>query len=104
MNLATILERYGDGTVLAVGGAIIGGMFGFFAQRSRFCLRAAVIEFWHHTFGEKLSVWLLAFSTAVVTVQVLLLTGYLDISTARQISIRGSLSGALVVDCCLALA
>lgn len=96
MNLATILERYGDGTVLALGGAVIGTLFGFFAQRSRFCLRAAVIEFWHRTFGEKLSVWLLAFATAVVTVQVLLLTGALDISTARQIATRGSLSGAVV--------
>lgn len=96
MNLATILERYGDGVVLAVGGAVIGALFGFFAQRSRFCLRAAVIEFWHRTFGEKLSVWLLAFATAVVTVQVLLLTQSLDISTARQIAIRGSLSGALI--------
>jgi uncharacterized membrane protein YedE/YeeE len=96
VNLATILERYGDGTGLAAGGALIGGLFGFFAQRSRFCLRAAVIEFWHRTFGEKLSVWLLAFATAVVTVQVLLLTGALDISTARQISTRGSLSGAVV--------
>lgn len=96
MNLATILERYGDGTVLALGGAVIGALFGFFAQRSRFCLRAAVIEFWHRTFGEKLSVWLLAFSTAVVTVQALLLSHNLDLSTARQIASRGSLSGALV--------
>jgi uncharacterized membrane protein YedE/YeeE len=94
VNLATILERFGDGTVLAMGGAVIGTLFGFFAQRSRFCLRAAVIEFWHRTFGEKLSVWLLAFATAVVTVQVMLLTGALDISTARQIATRGSLSGA----------
>jgi uncharacterized membrane protein YedE/YeeE len=96
VNLAIILERCGDGLVLAIGGAVIGGLFGFFAQRSRFCLRAAVIEFWHRSFGEKLSVWLLAFGSAVVTVQVLLLTGYLDISTARQISARGRLSGALV--------
>ncbi|MGA8785468.1 MAG: YeeE/YedE family protein [Polaromonas sp.] len=96
MNLATILERYGDGAVLAAGGAVIGALFGFFAQRSRFCLRAAVIEFWHRTFGEKLSVWLLAFSTAVVVVQALLVSHNLDISTARQIASRGSLSGALV--------
>ena len=96
MNLTTILERYGEGTVLAFGGAVIGALFGFFAQRSRFCLRAAVIEFWHRTFGEKLSVWLLAFSTAVLTVQALLLSHNLDISTARQIAIRGSLSGALI--------
>ena len=96
MDLATILERYGDSAVLAVGGAAIGALFGFFAQRSRFCLRAAVIEFWHRSFGEKLSVWLFAFSTAVVSVQALLLTHNLDISTSRQIATRGSLSGALI--------
>lgn len=51
---------------MAAGGALIGFLFGFFAQRSRFCLRAAVIEFWHGRFGEKLSIWLLAFSSAVI--------------------------------------
>jgi len=96
VDLATILERFGDGVVLAAGGAVIGGLFGFFAQRSRFCLRAAVIEFWHRNFGEKLSVWLLAFATSVVAVQVLLLTHNLDISNARQIATRGSISGALL--------
>jgi uncharacterized membrane protein YedE/YeeE len=96
VNMASILERYGDGVVLAAGGAVIGTLFGFFAQRSRFCLRAAVIEFWHRRFGEKLSVWLLSFATAVVTVQLLLLSHNLDISAARQIASRGSLSGALI--------
>jgi uncharacterized membrane protein YedE/YeeE len=96
VDLATILENYGDATVLAVGGAVVGMLFGFFAQRSRFCLRAAVIEFWHHKFGEKLSVWLLAFASTVVTVQGLILLHGLDISTARQIATRGSLSGALI--------
>jgi uncharacterized membrane protein YedE/YeeE len=96
LDLATILERFGDGAILAAGGAVIGGLFGFFAQRSRFCLRAAVIEFWHRNFGEKLSVWLLAFATSVVVVQALLLTHNLDISNARQIATRGSISGALV--------
>jgi uncharacterized membrane protein YedE/YeeE len=70
--------------------------FGFFAQRSRFCLRAAVIEFWHGKFGDKLTVWLLAFGSAVVGVQLLIVTGALDVSTARQLSARGSLSGALL--------
>lgn len=96
MDLATILERFGDGVILAIGGAIIGALFGFFAQRSRFCLRAAVIEFWHHSFGEKLSVWLLAFASSVVVVQALILTSILDVSTARQLATRGSLSGALI--------
>jgi uncharacterized membrane protein YedE/YeeE len=96
LDVTSLLEQYGEGAVLAVGGACIGILFGFFAQRSRFCLRAAVIEFWHRQFGEKLSVWLLAFSAAVVAVQLLILTGMLDISASRQISTRGSLSGALL--------
>ena len=96
MNLATLVDLYGDRAVLAWGGLAIGLLFGFFAQRSKFCLRAAVIEFWHHKFGEKLSVWLLAFSTAVVGVQLLILLHSLDVSTARQIASRGSLSGALI--------
>ncbi len=96
MDLSTILEKYGDAAVLAVGGAVIGILFGFFAQRSRFCLRAAVIEFWHRRFGEKLSVWLLAFSTSVVAVQVLILNHSVDLSAARQLASRGSMSGALI--------
>lgn len=96
MNLATILDEYGHAAMLAIGGLVIGALFGFFAQRSKFCLRAAVIEFWHHKFGDKLSVWLLAFSSAVVAVQLLILSGLLDVNSARQIAPRGSLSGALV--------
>ncbi|MFN4350727.1 MAG: YeeE/YedE family protein [Hylemonella sp.] len=96
MNLATFLEQHGESLALAIGGGVIGVLFGFFAQRSKFCLRAATIEFWHRKFGEKLSVWLLAFSTAVVLVQGLIVLHALDTSTARQIAARGSLSGALI--------
>ncbi len=96
MNWTGWIEQWGEPAVMAVCGLVAGLGFGFFAQRSRFCLRAAVIEFWHGRFGEKLAVWLLAFSAAVVVVQALIVGGGLDISTARQISATGSLSGALV--------
>jgi uncharacterized membrane protein YedE/YeeE len=96
MTMAQWVETYGAGPVLAAGGALTGLGFGFLAQRSRFCLRAAVIEFWHRRFGEKLSVWLLAFSAAVIGVQWLALSGWLDTANARQIAARGSLSGALL--------
>lgn len=95
-DLSALLETYGEGHVLAAGGLLIGWMFGFFAQRSRFCLRAAVVEFWHGRFGEKLPVWLVAFSSAVVAVQVLSLAGALDVSGSRQMTNTGSLSGAIV--------
>lgn len=96
MSMSHWLEAYGNPAVLASGGAVIGGLFGFFAQRSRFCLRAAVIEFWHRRFGDKLSVWLLAFSSAVIAVQFMVLMGWLDTNNARQISTTGSMSGALI--------
>ncbi|MDO5693675.1 MAG: YeeE/YedE family protein [Pseudomonadota bacterium] len=95
-ELTSWVETYGTTAVLAAGGAVIGILFGFFAQRSRFCLRAAAIEFWHGKFGEKLSVWLLAFSSALIVVQALIVAGWMDVSTARQLANRGSLSGALV--------
>ena len=96
MTLTTLIESHGESTVLALGGLLLGLVFGFFAQRSRFCLRAAVVEFWHGQFGEKLPVWLLAFSSAVVAVQLLILSGWLDVSGSRQMANTGSMSGALV--------
>ena len=96
IELSTLLEDHGEGKVLATGGLVLGLLFGFFAQRSKFCLRAAVVEFWHGEFGEKLPVWLMAFSSAVVAVQLLILSGQLNVSTSRQMANTGSLSGALV--------
>lgn len=96
MDITFLLDLLGEPVLLAGGGAAIGLAFGFFAQRSRFCLRSAVIEFWRREPGEKLAVWLLAFSAAVVAVQALILLHALDVSGARQLVTRGSLSGAIV--------
>jgi len=100
MEFTEWLERHGVAQALALGGLALGLLFGFMAQRSRFCLRAAVVEFWHDQFGTKLTVWLLTFSTAVIAIQVLLLAGWLDVSGTRQMANRGSLSGALVGGLC----
>lgn len=94
MDLLPLLERFGEPALLAGGGVLVGLLFGFFAQRSRFCLRAAVIEFARGHPGEKLAVWLLAFSAAVVSVQALWLAGWIDVGNTRQLATRGSLSGA----------
>ena len=92
--LEGLLERLGENHVLGVAGLLVGVAFGFFAQRSRFCLRSAVIEFARNVTGGKLTVWLFAFSTAVIATQALVLAGVFDAGDARQIAARGSLSGA----------
>lgn len=94
--LTDIVERFGEPAVLASGGLVIGLAFGFFAQRSRFCFRAAAIEVGRGHLGEKLAVWLLAFGVAIVGVQALALAGALDVASARQIAAPASLSGILV--------
>ena len=94
--LETLLDRFGQAPVLAGGGVFIGFVFGFFAQRSRFCLRSAVIEFARGMPGGKLTVWLFAFSIALLATQGLVALGAMDVGNARQLAARGSLSGAAV--------
>ena len=96
MLLETWVERLGENGTLATGALLIGVVFGFMAQRSRFCLRSAVIEFTRNHLGGKLTVWLFAFATAVGVTQALAWAGWFDASNARQIAARGSLSGAAI--------
>ncbi len=96
MWLEPVVERLGENGTLAGGAVLIGMVFGFMAQRSRFCLRSAVIEFARNQMGGKLTVWLFAFATAVGVTQALAWAGWFDASNARQIAARGSLSGAAV--------
>ena len=96
MTLASVMEAIGENETLALGGLVIGLGFGMLAQRSRFCLRSAVIETFHGKLGAKLAVWLLAFAAAVVLTQIFILLHVLDVGTARQLATRGTLSGALI--------
>jgi uncharacterized membrane protein YedE/YeeE len=96
MSLETLLDRFGQAPLLGAGGLLIGFVFGFFAQRSRFCLRSAVIEFARGMPGGKLTVWLFAFAIALLATQSLIALGAMDVSTARQLAARGSLSGAAI--------
>ncbi len=85
-----------DGAKAAAGAALIGFVFGFFAQRSRFCLRAATIEFWGGKPGGRFAVWLVAFGSALLSVQLLITFGYLPVDNIRQLATTGSLSGAII--------
>jgi len=96
VTLGDVVEQLGDGAVLALGGLVVGLAFGALAQQSRFCLRAATVEVSRGALGPKLAIWLVAFGAAVVATQGLILAGLLDVSNARQLVARGSVSGALL--------
>ncbi len=90
------MARFGEMGSVTLTGAAIGLLFGFFAHRSRFCLRSAVIEFARGTHEGKLTVWLFTFATAVLLTQAFVLAGWLDTRDARMLAMRGSLSGAVI--------
>ncbi len=82
--------------LLAIGGLVVGVLFGAFAQQSRFCLRAASLEFSRGAPKDRLPVWLLTFSAAVLCTQVLIHLGEVQANEARQLASPQSLSGALL--------
>ncbi len=96
MEISSLIELIGEKSSITLAGLLIGLLFGAFAQRSSFCLRSAVVEFWNRDGYKKLSVWLFAFSAAVIATQLFVVGDWLDVSQSRQLSARGSLSGALI--------
>ena len=94
--LESATAAFGERGGTALAGALIGLLFGFFAHRSRFCLRSAVIEFARNTREGRLTVWLFTFSTAVLLTQGFIVAGWLDVGDARALAMRGSLSGAVL--------
>ena len=96
VNLASLLETYGDHLVLAVGGGAIGLLFGFSAQRSKFCARAAVIESCEGEWGHRFAGWLLAFATAMLMVQIAVSLEFLNPASSRYLGSPGSISGAVL--------
>ena len=93
--LTPLVDILGEDWLSWLGGLLVGGLFGFFAQRSRFCLRAAAVEFSRGEGGPRLAVWLLTFAAALMGTQALVVIGWLDVSEARQLAQPGSISGAL---------
>jgi uncharacterized membrane protein YedE/YeeE len=85
-----------DTQKLALGGFVVGLLFGFCAQKSRFCLRSACLEFWRGALGEKFAIWLLVFGAALASVQGLMLAGLLPIQGIRQLETPGTMSGAVL--------
>ncbi len=96
MDIVALVDRIGEAPSVALFGLITGIIFGIAAQRSRFCLRAATVEFARGRLGQSVAVWLLTFSTALVWVQGARALGLFDPNEARMMSVAGSWSGAII--------
>lgn len=96
MDITVLADHIGEAPTAALFGLLTGAVFGVAAQRSRFCLRAAVVEFSRGRMEDKVAVWLLTFSTAVVWVQGARALGLIDPSEARMMAVPGSWSGAVI--------
>ncbi|MCB2116656.1 MAG: YeeE/YedE family protein [Rhodobacteraceae bacterium] len=96
MDLVPIIDRIGEAPTAALMGLGTGIVFGIAAQRSRFCLRAATVEFARRRLGPRVAVWLLCFSTALVWVQAAELLGVFRAEEARMMAVPGSWSGAVI--------
>jgi uncharacterized membrane protein YedE/YeeE len=96
MDILPLVERIGESPTAALFGLITGLVFGIAAQRSRFCLRAATVEFARLRMGPSVAVWLLTFSTALFWVQGANILGMMDVNEARIMAVPGSWSGAII--------
>ncbi len=96
MDIVPLIDRIGEQPTAAVFGLITGIVFGVSAQRSRFCLRAATVEFARRMMDSSVAIWLLTFSTALVWVQSASLLGLLRPEDARMMAVTGSWSGAVI--------
>lgn len=96
MDILPLVERLGENPTALLFGLITGLIFGVAAQRSRFCLRAATVEFARAQMGDKVAVWLLTFSTALFWVQGAQLLGLMRVEDARMMAVPGSWSGAVI--------
>lgn len=96
MDLVWLLETVGEDKAIALAGLLIGVTFGVAAQRSKFCLRAAAVEFARGNIGPKTAIWLLTFATALFWTQGAVFFDVLSLDEARMLALPGSISGAII--------
>jgi uncharacterized membrane protein YedE/YeeE len=96
MDLVPLIDSVGENGAALAGGAALGLVFGYFAQRTAFCTRTAVLDVARGQGAASLATWMAGFAVAVLGVQLLLAQGRLDVTETRFFATPQSLSGALV--------
>lgn len=96
MDLVPLIDAVGEPGTAVAGGALLGIMFGFLAQRSSFCTRSAVLDLTQKRDGAALATWLAGLATALIAVQLSRYHGLVDVAETRFFATPQSLSGAAV--------
>ena len=96
MDFVPLIDSIGEPSVFALIGLALGLAFGAIAERTGFCTRSAVLELSNGKRGHMLPLWLLAFATAVLATQALIVNGQVDVAESRFFGTAQSLSGAAV--------
>ena len=96
MDFVPLIDSIGEPQTLALVGLALGAAFGFVLQRSQFCTRSAVLELVRGKHSSSRPMWLIAFATAVLSVQLLIMNGQIDVAETRFFSTAQSLSGAVI--------
>ena len=96
MDMIWLQEWAGEAGAVALAGLLVGAVFGWAAQRSRFCMRASVVEVARGSLGPRLSVWLLTFATALFWTQALVAADLTGLAETRYLARPGSWSGAVI--------
>ncbi|MEF2552817.1 YeeE/YedE family protein [Aurantimonas sp. A2-1-M11] len=96
MDFVPLIDLIGEDATALAGGAVVGGLFGVFAQRSALCTRSAVLDVTRGRDLSALAVWAGGFAAAVLGIQLLLNYGYVDVRDTRFFSTAQSLSGAII--------
>lgn len=95
MNLIPLIDTFGEAGAAVFGGAVLGLIFGFAAQRSAFCTRSAVLDLTRSRDIRALATWAVGFAVAVLGVQWLLAAHVLEVADTRFFGTPQSLSGAI---------
>src|SRR5690606_24493712 len=96
MDLVWLIDRVGENAAAAIGGAVLGLLFGIFAQRTAFCTRSAVLDLTRGRDLKALAVWAAGFAAAILAVQLLVYRDALSVVDTRFFGTPQSLSGAVV--------
>jgi uncharacterized membrane protein YedE/YeeE len=96
LDFTPVTDLFGDVGAAVVIGAFVGVVFGIAAQRSRFCLRAAVEEVGRKDYRGQLGIWLAGFGAAIIATQYLVAGDLVETIAVRPLNEAVSLSGAIV--------